>query len=248
MQIIHHFHSKNYDLRPESKNPIRYIILHYTEMEFNEAVNRLCDPAAKVSSHYLIKKSGEIYQLVGDFYRAWHAGKSKWQHEEALNNSSIGIEIDNLGNEEFTDTQMQSVISLCKALMSKYRIHRDNVVGHSDIAPSRKIDPGMYFDWHSLAKNGIGINFPRFPESEIIFPDYNKQEIKRIQLNLKKIGYDTEVTGIVDKQTSDVFGAFQLHFNQKAILAQGGVNPPFNPNRTYAFDNVSEKILDLLAE
>jgi len=248
MQIIHNIHSKNYDLRPESNYPIRYIILHYTEMEFNEAVNRLCDPAAKVSAHYVIKKTGEIYQLVGDFYRAWHAGKSKWYHEETINNSSIGIELDNLGNEEFSDEQMKSVIGLCKSLMNKYRIPRENVLGHSDIAVGRKIDPGIYFNWHLLAQNGIGINFPKYAQSEINFPSYSKLDIEKIQLNLKKLGYNIEINGIVDKQTSDVFGAFQLHFNQKAIIAQGGVNPPFNPDRTYAFDDVSKKILDLLVE
>lgn len=238
MNIKHHFLSPNYDSR--LNNIIDMIILHYTEMTFSDACQKLCDPLSKVSAHYLIAKDGAIYQLVDDTMRAWHAGQSYWQGREALNNSSIGIEIDNLGNEQFTISQMSSCAELCKALMNKYNIAPDKVLGHSDIAPNRKIDPGLYFDWAYLAKHNIGIQ-------------YNKEDInhskdytcENVQTKLRKLGYQIEVTGLWDSQTQHVIRAFQSHFCQKSLLSHG---PDFylNMNIEYHWDQESNDILDLL--
>lgn len=136
---------------------IEYIILHYTEMSFEDAVERLCSPKYEVSAHYLIHKNGEIFQLVNDEDIAWHAGVSYWRGKERLNQNSIGIEMDNLGNTPFTEAQYDSLISLCKELMKKHKIPAENVIGHSDIAPDRKVDPGIFFDWQKLAREGIGM-------------------------------------------------------------------------------------------
>jgi len=202
MHIITNILSPNFEERPQGCAP-RFIILHYTEMLFDDAISKLCDKNAKVSAHYLIKKTGEIYHLVADKYIAWHAGVSYWNGFEKLNDHSIGIEIDNMGDESFTDLQMNACIELCHFLMKKYYIPRENVLGHSDIAPDRKIDPGVFFDWKLLDKNGIGIKYGH---------DISKMAIVEKQQYLKNMGYKIEVTGELDEQTNYVIRAFDMHF------------------------------------
>ena len=202
MHIITNILSPNFEERPQGCGP-RFVILHYTEMLFDDAISKLCDKNAKVSTHYLIKKTGEIYNLVADKYIAWHAGVSYWKGLEKLNDHSIGIEIDNMGNEPFTTEQMDSCIALCYFLMKKYDIPRENVIGHSDIAPDRKVDPGMFFDWKLLDKNGIGIPCKH---------DISKIGIAAKQQYLKNMGYKIEVTGENDPQTQYVIKAFEDHF------------------------------------
>lgn len=213
MQILRNFHSPNYDSRDNS--PIEYIILHYTEISLEDAISKLCNKESKVSTHYVICANGEIEQLVDDEHRAWHAGESYWQGKEGLNKYSIGIEIDNLGNTPFSDKQMQSCVSLCKHLMQKYDIKRENVLGHSDIAPRRKIDPGIYFDWAYLAKHGIGLWY----DMSLIKP--SSYECEEVQKSLFKLGYRIEITGMWDKQTSDVMRAFYAHFYNMPLLDLG---------------------------
>ncbi|MGV2433126.1 MAG UNVERIFIED_CONTAM: N-acetylmuramoyl-L-alanine amidase [Rickettsiaceae bacterium] len=157
MHIIFDKKSPNFAI-DEKNRTISHIILHYTQMESDAALERLCSEEAGVSSHYFIHKNGDIYNLVEDKYIAWHAGVSYWKGLDKLNNHSIGIEIDNLGNEKFTDIQIDSVINLCKMLQSKYNIPSENIIGHSDIAPDRKLDPGIFFPWDLLLKNGLGID------------------------------------------------------------------------------------------
>ena len=202
MHIITNILSPNFEERPQGFGP-RFVILHYTEMLFDDAISKLCDKNAKVSAHYLIKKTGEIYNLVEDKYIAWHAGLSYWKGVEKLNDHSIGIEIDNMGDEPFTSQQMDSCIELCHFLMKKYDISRDNVLGHSDIAPDRKVDPGMFFDWKLLDKNGIGIKYGH---------DISKMSVVEKQQYLKNMGYKIEVTGELDEQTNYVIRAFDMHF------------------------------------
>src|SRR5438874_9398008 len=142
--------------------PISMLVLHYTGMQSAEAaLDRLCDPAAQVSAHYLVEEDGALWRLVPEARRAFHAGVSCWQGESDLNFVSIGVEIVNPGHEwgyrPFPEPQMAAVEALCRDILSRHRIPPHRVVGHSDIAPDRKSDPGELFDWPRLARAGIGI-------------------------------------------------------------------------------------------
>lgn len=200
---------------------IEFIIIHYTEMSFEGALNRLMDSNSKVSSHYLIKETGEIYQLVPDELAAWHAGKSYWDGLYSLNNHSIGIELDNLGNKAYTLPQMLSCIDLCKYLVKTHNINPLNILGHSDIAPDRKIDPGPWFNWKELAKEGLGLWYNENEiEAQIKKSAHLSQELEgsshaiiNLQKSLQSLGYKIEVTGELDDQTNCVIRAFQMHFN-----------------------------------
>ncbi len=141
--------SKNYDLKKSRE--IKYIIIHYTGMK-NQllAIQRLQSKVAKVSCHYLISKKGKIYQLVKDQNIAWHAGKSRWEKDVNLNSKSIGIELVNKGNEPFPNKQINVLLKLLAILMKKHKIHSKYVLGHEDIAPKRKKDPGPKFPWFRL--------------------------------------------------------------------------------------------------
>jgi len=216
--------------------------LHYTDMEFDEGISRLCDPLTKVSAHYLIHENGEIYNLIKDKNRAWHAGQSYWQGEVQLNDTSIGIELDNPGKNDFTPAQMQAAIKLCHYLQKQYNIPANNILGHSDIAPHRKIDPGLYFDWNLLQQNNIGMSWKEI-HGPIEFFDLRKFNITYLQTSLASIGYDLKVTGVFDQQTSNVIRAFQAHFNPKAILAQGGLEYYRDFDNSYRWDNISDIIL-----
>lgn len=153
--------SSNFNERAEAQNP-SLLILHYTGMPTAKAaLERLCDPKSEVSAHYVIEEKGKIHNLVRCDKRAWHAGKSCWQGETDINSASIGIEIVNPGHEfgytPFAPAQIKSVIKLCKQLMKQYDIKPSGVLGHSDIAITRKIDPGHLFPWEALAGQGVGL-------------------------------------------------------------------------------------------
>ncbi len=150
-------YSPNFDLRKRSKKNIKYIIFHYTGMKNDKlAINKLTKFNSKVSCHYYISKNGKLIQMVPDLYTAWHAGKSYWKNDKLLNNRSIGIEISNPGHEHHYDSfksrQLRSLIKISKILIKKYKINKQNILGHSDIAPLRKKDPGEKFPWKYLAK------------------------------------------------------------------------------------------------
>ena len=156
--------SPNHDSRGEPPNmrPINMLVLHYTGMQSAAAaLDRLCDPAARVSAHYLVEEDGALWRLVPEGRRAFHAGVSCWQGESDLNFVSIGVEIVNPGHEwgyrRFPEPQMAAVEALCRDILSRHRIPPDRIVGHSDIAPDRKADPGELFDWPRLARAGIGL-------------------------------------------------------------------------------------------
>lgn len=158
---IHEAPSPNQDDRPPD-TPIDTLILHYTGMKSAEdAIDRLRDPESRVSSHYVIEEDGRIWRLVPESRRAFHAGISSWRGRTALNGRSVGIEIVNPGHEwgyrPFPAMQMAAVCDLCLAILARHPIPARNVVGHSDVAPDRKQDPGELFDWPGLARNGVGL-------------------------------------------------------------------------------------------
>ncbi len=156
-----HQPSSNFDERPTG-TPIDMLVLHYTGMESAEAaIDKLCDPAAKVSAHYVIDEDGTLTQVVGEDCRAWHAGEAFWRGNHDINARSIGIELVNPGHEfglcGFPEKQMQSLETLALNITRRYQIPARNVVGHSDVAPRRKRDPGELFDWFRLFKAGLGV-------------------------------------------------------------------------------------------
>ncbi len=209
--------SPNFDTR--DGHAVDMLVLHYTGMKTaQEAITRLRDPQAKVSAHYVVDEDGSVYRLVEESERAWHAGKSAWRGNTNINQRSIGIEIVNPGHEfgyrDFPDAQMQSVISLCKEILSRHNIPARNVVAHSDIAPLRKEDPGERFDWELLARNGIGL-WPQeagfgsgdsgFKTSSLPAPES--------PILLQQYGYDTS-------DLPKAITAFQRHFCQKNLSGQ----------------------------
>jgi N-acetylmuramoyl-L-alanine amidase len=153
--------SPNHDARPDGM-PVDTLVLHYTGMRSGaEAIARLRDPAARVSAHYVVEEDGAIFRLVPEERRAWHAGISHWRGREGLNDRSIGIEIVNPGHDwgyrPFPALQMAAVCDLCLDILGRHPIAQRDVVGHSDVAPDRKQDPGELFDWEGLAANGVGL-------------------------------------------------------------------------------------------
>ncbi|RTK92432.1 MAG: N-acetylmuramoyl-L-alanine amidase [Rickettsiales bacterium] len=220
MFINFNFTSPNFS---ERILPIEYVVLHYTEMNFDDALAKLLCAEAEVSAHYLIKKNGEIFQLVGEDKIAWHAGKSCWHNLEKLNQNSIGIELDNLGNEAFPNSQIDSCLKLCAYLKAKYKIPTPNFIGHSDIAPSRKIDPGIFFDWQLFAKHGFGIwhNYKTEDLKELYSLNEKGSHVELLQQKLQLLGYEIKITGIFDFQTNFVVRAFQAKFLPHILHKKG---------------------------
>ncbi|MEQ1889917.1 MAG: N-acetylmuramoyl-L-alanine amidase [Alphaproteobacteria bacterium] len=209
MQIIAR-PSPNYNDR--APGAIDMLVLHYTGMVSREhALARLCDPKAKVSAHYLIDEMGLVYQLVAEDRRAWHAGVSGWAGERDINSRSIGIELVNpghdLGYRNFTGLQMRSLAELCHEILARHPIPPHCVLGHGDVAPGRKRDPGELFDWRWLAGQGVGI----WPEAAS-YNSNREPDILNLQESLKRYGYDVPQTGIYGTQTGAVVTAFQRHF------------------------------------
>jgi N-acetylmuramoyl-L-alanine amidase len=154
-------YSPNFEIKKRKPKEIKFLIFHYTGMKKeSKAIERLTNIKSKVSCHYFIKNNGEIVVMVPDLYEAWHAGVSSWKNFESLNKNSIGIEISNPGHDSnykrFSKRQIQSLKKLCQILIKKYKINKKNILGHSDISPTRKKDPGEKFPWKYLAKFGIG--------------------------------------------------------------------------------------------
>ena len=179
--------SPNFSKRNRSRNHIKFVIIHYTGMQSEiESKKRLKNLKSKVSCHYHINKKGLITQMVKDNKIAWHAGKSKWKNFNNLNNYSIGIELENkghdLGYENFADSQIKNLIDLCKKLKKKYNIASDHFLGHSDIAPLRKSDPGEKFPWKKLSKYKIGFWY------KLISKNFKTDE-KIFFKNIYSIGY-----------------------------------------------------------
>jgi N-acetylmuramoyl-L-alanine amidase len=248
MQINNNFRSPNYSPRVKK---IEYIILHYTEMPFEAALSKLIDATSAVSCHYLIRKDGEIFNLVEDDKIAWHAGESSWQNSVKLNQNSIGIELDNLGNSKFSQEQMKSCIDLCQYLVSLYHLNPEDIIGHSDIAPNRKIDPGIFFDWQLLAKHNLGkwhdIAYSEDLKSQPLLGfEESGHKVLELQQRLHKLGYKIEQSGQFDTQTSKVIRAFQAHFCPEIIHHKHGIEFYKNLDSIYSWDGFSEAVLQEL--
>lgn len=240
MIINDNLKSPNYCIRNGS---IDYIILHYTEMSMQNALDKLCDPLSEVSAHYFIAESGEVLQLVDDKYAAWHAGISSWHNLTSMNQHSIGIELDNIGTIQYATKQMQSCINLCLELKHKYSIPRNNILGHSDIAPDRKIDPGIFFDWQLLDKFKLGIHYRVKQFANSILHKFGDTDVAIFQDKLRFLGYKIDITGVFDNQTSNVVRSFQSHFNP-FLIKQKGIDFYRNNDSKYSWDSNSNSILD----
>lgn len=210
--------SPNFDARPAGTK-IDILLLHYTGMQSAAAaLERLCDPAAKVSAHYVIEEDGRTYRLVPEEMRAWHAGVSHWAGASDINARSIGIELVNPGHEfgyrAFPAAQMQALTALCRDILRRRPISPARVLGHSDVAPSRKEDPGELFDWRGLAAAGIGL-WPDTPQTPDATPD-----IGDIQQMLHDFGYGIARSGVLDEESRKVLRAFQRHFRPSRLSGE----------------------------
>lgn len=230
----------NFNLRKPN-----YVVIHHTAQDsVGQTLTTFTLPRTQVSSHYVIAKNGEIYQMLNDYYRAWHGGIGKWGNNTDLNSSSLGIEIDNNGKEEFTDLQVNSLIALLEEIKEKYNIPVENFIGHSDIAPSRKVDPNANFPWERLAEEGFGLWYDeaeveklkleaeffkpnplaidlnsrlniRIPFiDKLVFPEVIPADFN-VENALKIIGFNTS-------NLAAAKSAFKLHFIQKDL------DQPFN--------------------
>ena len=219
-------YSPNFDPIKRHITQIKFLIFHYTGMnKESDAINKLTNFKSDVSCHYFIKNNGEASVMVPDSYVAWHAGKSRWKHYKSLNRYSIGIEINNPGHDfnykKFSKKQIQSLIKLSKILIKKYKINSKNILGHSDIAPERKKDPGEKFPWKELSKQGIGLwhslSIQSLKKNRKI--ELDKVSKKMFYKNLSKIGY------VVKKNENSknckfnnyIVKAFQRRFRQELV-------------------------------
>ena len=217
-------YSINFSLPKRSKKLIKFIVIHYTGMKKqSEAINRLSDYKAKVSSHYFVTNEGKILNLVPDLYEAWHAGESSWGNFKTLNKYSIGIEINNPGHDyqyrNFSKKQISSTIKLLRNLMKKYNIRKQDILGHSDISPNRKKDPGEKFPWKKLAKKNLSVwhNLNEGKIKKFRNLKLKHKEVKIFFKNLYKIGY--RKSGKINKKLEEInlVKAFQRKFRQSLI-------------------------------
>jgi len=216
--------SPNQDDRP-ADIPIDMLILHYTGMPTaRAAIDRLRDPAARVSSHYVVDEDGAVLRLVPEERRAWHASVSYWRGHTELNQRSIGVEIVNPGHEfgyrDFPVLQLAAVCDLCLAILSRHPIPARNVVGHSDVACDRKQDPGERFDWRGLAENGVGIWPLDVPDLVVTGDMRDAASLRGVRTALAEIGYQVAHEGALDPALASVLRAFQRHWRPEAITGQ----------------------------
>lgn len=208
--------SANYDSR------VQFVVVHYTNASLERSLQLLT--RGEVSSHYLIgdDKGATIYKLMDENVRAWHAGESEWNGRTWLNSSSIGIEIVNPGFKDtptgrvwypYTEDQVQSLMVLLKDISKRHGIKPRDIIGHSDIAPLRKLDPGPLFPWKRLAAEGLGLwpNEQSVARQQMLFAE-QLPSISWFQAQLARLGYATPQTGELDVATRHVIAAFQMHF------------------------------------
>ncbi len=201
------------------------IVLHYTGMpDATAALDLLCTPGSEVSAHYFVFEDGRIIQLVQESRRAWHAGTAFWAGETEINSCSIGIEIANPGHDhgypDFPKRQIAAVTTLCRSIQTRNTIPAARVLAHSDVAPSRKIDPGEKFPWRTLHDSGVGHWVKPVPIMNFVqtlSPGDRGDPVAALQKALRDYGYGVEVSGEYDVATRDVVSAFQRHFRPERI-------------------------------
>ena len=219
-------YSPNFDIKPRARNNVRFLILHYTGMKKEkEAIKRLIEIQSEVSAHYFIKKNGEIIRMVPDLHKAWHAGISQWGKYKNLNKYSIGIEISNPGHEfgyvNFSKKQIKSLTKLAIKLIKKYNIKKNNILGHSDVSPDRKKDPGEKFPWRILHRNKIGV-WHKINSKKLITlrgKSASDREISLFIKRLMKFGYPLKGVLIKNKKKYSklLIKAFQRRFRPELI-------------------------------
>ncbi len=216
--------SPNHGERKDGRRP-DMILLHYTGMPATtEALERLCTPASEVSAHYLVCEDGRIIQMVEESRRAWHAGVALWAGETDINSCSIGIEIANPGHDygypDFPKRQIAAVTALCRSIATRHTVAPPRVLAHSDVAPSRKLDPGEKFPWRLLHDSGVGHWVQPAPISKndkVLGLGDRSEAVTALQQALSQYGYGIAVTGTYDSVTNDVVTAFQRHFRPERI-------------------------------
>ena len=213
MKIITNI-SPNYSKKKRSLKDIKFIIIHYTGMQSQvAAIKRLKNSKSKVSCHYLINRKGKVIRMVDDTYIAWHAGKSRWKNFVNLNKNSLGIELINKGHQfgyqAFSNQQIKSLISLCKILKKKFSIKKENFLGHSDIAPLRKFDPGEKFPWKKLSLHGLGKWYKKNNRNLKV----STSKIENLFFkNLKKLGYNYFSVHKKNANDKKIIKSFQMHY------------------------------------
>jgi N-acetylmuramoyl-L-alanine amidase len=212
------FGERNKGLTPDM------IVLHYTGMPDAEgAITRLCSAGTDVSAHYIVLEDGRIVQTVPEAKRAWHAGAGFWAGEEDINSCSIGIEIINRGHDwgypDFPSRQIAAVTALCRGIMLRHDLQSHRVLGHSDVSPSRKKDPGEKFPWHSLANSGVGHWVLPAPivRGETMKLGAAGDDVLALQHALARYGYGIETNGEYNAATMEVVTAFQRHFRPERV-------------------------------
>tara|TARA_A100001011_G_scaffold388652_1_gene468728 strand:+ start:2048 stop:2794 length:747 start_codon:yes stop_codon:yes gene_type:complete len=236
-------YSYNFSLPKRRRKNIKFIILHYTGMKKEaSALKRLCDKKSKVSAHYFVKENGKVVNLVPDLYEAWHAGKSNWKNFKSINKYSIGIEISNPGHKNgyknFTSKQISSIKKLLKFLIRKYDLKYHNILGHSDIAPSRKKDPGEKFPWSLLAKQKLCLWHNLIEKKIKTYRNIRLSSLERnfFFINLKRIGY-SKIQGMNSQKSNKyIIKAFQRRFRQELV------NGKIDKECYLISDNILQKI------
>ncbi len=227
-----------HDRSKRRNNEIKFVIIHYTNLQSTlESLKHLCNPFLKVSSHYLISENGVIFNLVSTDKSAWHAGKSKWSNYKNLNRTSIGIELQNKGHkygyEKFSKKQIKSLLNLCLRLKKKFKIKSNNFLGHSDIAPLRKFDPGVKFPWKKLSHYGLGKWYKKKLDLPKDINSGKKNTRNFFFKNLHKIGYRYFSPNNPSFKDKYIIKAFKAHFNPS--------------NKSIKIDKKSLKISHILA-
>jgi N-acetylmuramoyl-L-alanine amidase len=232
----HQAGTTNFNLRKPD-----YVVLHHTaQNSLEQTLSTFTLPRTQVSSHYVIGRDGEIYQMLNDYYRAWHAGAGKWGNNTDLNSSSIGIELDNNGFEEFSPAMINSLLGLLQVLKERHKIPAANYIGHSDIAPGRKVDPNPTFPWKLLAEEGFGLWYDETEEEEAVVVIDGRPSVKKWipasengttlgeavvdSLQSQFIDVDPEIAlRIIGYDTSNLEAAiqsFKLHFIQTEVNSE----------------------------
>lgn len=222
MRPINSRPSPNFDSR---QSTVSLLILHYTNMPTAEqALARLCDAASKVSAHYLIDQHGQITQMVDEAARAWHAGVAHWAGLDDVNSASIGIELDHAGHIDgqmaaYPSPQISALVDLSRDIIARHHIAPAGVLGHSDVAPTRKIDPGEALDWRWLAAQGVGLwaDDVRVEKVDTLALNAEGPAVAALQKTLAAYGYGVAPDGVYGPQTQAVVSAFQRHFRPQNI-------------------------------